>query len=362
MKLALAGLPGSGKSTLFSALSGLPSAPPGQAPSAKRVPAAVKVPDPRLEHLRDVFKPRKYTPADLEFSDLPGIPTAEVKGKGELLGALRECEALVVCLRGFPEPSYPYDRPAPDPVADLKSLLDEFQIADLGILEKRLDRLRRDVNKPSKTQDGDKKELAILERVNKAMEEKGSLRELLLKPEEDAVVRPYGFLTRKTLLAVLSLPEGGKVEAAWIPALEALGVKPVQIQAKIEAEIAGLAPEERAGFLKDYGIEEPASARLIRAAYEPLGLLSFFTMGEDEVRAWTIHRGDTAVVAAGRIHSDIAKGFVRAETISFADFKVAGSLAEGRNKGTLKLEGKEYVMKDGDCVNFRFTPPGATAK
>jgi ribosome-binding ATPase YchF (GTP1/OBG family) len=265
-------------------------------------------------------------------------------------------------LRGFAEPSYPYDRPAPDPVADLQALLDEFQIADLGILEKRLDRLRRDVTKPSKTQDADKKELAILERVSKAMEEKGSLRELVLKPEEEAVVRPYGFLTRKTLLAVLSLPEGAPgVEESWLAGLARLGVTPVGIQAKIEAEISALAPEERAGFLKDYGIAESASARLIRAAYETLGLLSFFTMGEDEVRAWTVHRGDTAVIAAGKIHSDIAKGFVRAETISFEDFRLAGSLAEGRYKGTLKLEGKEYVMKDGDCVNFRFTPPGAKA-
>ena len=135
----------------------------------------------------------------------------------------------------------------------------------------------------------------------------------------------------------------------------------MRIRAKIEAEIAGLPPEDRAGFMKDYGLTETASARLIRAAYELLGLQSFFTMGEDEVRAWTVRRGDTAVIAAGKIHSDIAKGFVRAETIGFEDFKMAGSLAVARTKGTLRLEGKEYPMKDGDCVNFRFTPPG-TAK
>lgn len=361
MKLAIAGLPGAGKSTLFSALSGLPAGAPGQAPSAKRVPAAVKVPDPRLEHLREVFKPRKYTPADLEFSDFPGIPPSEVKGKGELLGALREAEALVLCLRGFTEASYPYDRPAPDPAADLKTLCDEFQIADMGILEKRLDRLRRDANKPSKTQEADRKELALLERVSKHLEEKGHLRDFAAKPEEEAVIRPFGFLSRKTLLPVLSLPEGGQAEPAWTAALKGLGFEAVPIQAKIEAEIAGLDPAERAGFLKDYGITEPASARLIRAAYETLGLQSFFTMGEDEVRAWTVRKGDSAVVAAGKIHSDIAKGFVRAETIGFEDFKAAGSLAEGRNKGTLRLEGKEYLMRDGDCVNFRFTPPGAKA-
>ncbi len=361
MKLAIAGLPGSGKSTLFAALSGLAPAPPGQPPSAKRVPAAVKVPDARLEQLRDIFKPEKYTPADLEFSDFPGIPTSEIKGKGELLGAMREAEALVICLRGFEEASYPYARPAPDPVADLKALLDEFQLADLAVLEKRLDRLRRDVTKPSRTQESDKRELAILEQVNKVMEEKGTLRGMPLRPEEDALVRPYGFLTMKTLLPVLSLPEGGKSDPAWTTALEGMGLKPVGIQARIEAEIGALAPEERAGFLKDYGITEPASARLIRAAYDTLGLIAFFTMGEDEVRAWTIRKGDTAVIAAGKIHSDIAKGFVRAETISFEDFKVAGTLAEGRNKGTLRLEGKDYPMRDGDCVNFRFTPPGAKA-
>ena len=361
MKLAIAGLPGSGKSTLFAALSGLAPAPPGQPPSAKRVPAAVKVPDPRLETLRGMFKPQKYTPADLEFSDFPGIPTAEIKGKGELLGAMREAEALVVCLRGFEEASYPYARPAADPVADLKALLDEFQLADLAVLEKRLDRLRRDVTKPSRTQDADKKELAILEQVNKVMEEKGTLRGMPLKPEEDALIRPYGFLTMKTLLVILSLPEGGQSDPVWTKSLESLGFKAVGIQAKIEAEIGALAPEERVSFLKDYGITEPASARLIRAAYETLGLISFFTMGEDEVRAWTIRKGDTAVIAAGKIHSDIAKGFVRAETISYEDFRVAGTLAEGRNKGTLRLEGKDYPMRDGDCVNFRFTPPGAKA-
>lgn len=359
MKLAIAGLPGSGKSTLFSALSGLPAPHPGQPPSAKRVPAAVKVPDPRLERLRDVFKPRKYTPADLEFGDFPGIPPAELKGKGELMGALREAEALVVCLRGFEEASYPYDRPAADPVADLRSLLDEFQLADLGILEKRVDRLRKDVTKPSKTQDADKKELAILERLLAHLNDKGTIRDLALKPEEEALVRPFGFLTRKSALAVLALPEGKAEAPAWQSALEGLGFKAVPIRSRIEAEIAGLPAEDRGDFMKDYGIGEPASGRLIRAAYELLGLISFFTMGEDEVRAWTIRRGDHAVTAAGRIHSDIAKGFVRAETIRFEDFMAAGSLAAARTHGTLRLEGKDYPMQDGDCVNFRFTPPSA---
>ena len=354
MRISIAGLPGSGKSTLFSALSGLQPPPPGQPPSGKHAVAAVKVPDGRLEHLRGIFHPKKYTPADLEFRDFPGLPTSEGKGKGELLGALREAEALLVCLRGFSEPSYPYARPAPDPAADLRTLLDEFHLADLGILEKRGERLRKDVTKPSRTQEADRRELAVLERLLKHLEEKGTLQDLALKADEEALVRPFGFLTRKPLLPVLSLPEGGQGAPGWPKALPIFG--------KLEAEIAALPPEERGTFLKDYGIREPASGRLIRAAYELLGLISFFTMGEDEVRAWTIRRGDTAVVAAGRIRSAIAKGFVRAEAILFEDFKAAGSLAAARAKGTLRLEGKEYLMRDGDCVNFRFTPPGAAAK
>lgn len=353
MRLGIVGRPGSGKTTLFRALGGEREKVP-HAPASEAAIVSVDVPDPRLAWLRDLEKPRKYTPARIEFVDFPGIPVKEERGKKELLAAIREAEGLVVLLRAFDDPSYPYEDGASDPVREARSLREEFLLSDYGILGNRIEKLEVSVKKPSKTREQEVHELALLKRLVDHVEKAGGhLEKVAMSPEEQALVRGYRFLFQKPSLWIVNHAEGARPEKELAELRE--GLPNVDcLCARLEEEIASLDEADRAAFLKDYGIEEPARLKMIHDAYRALGLRSFFTTGPDEVRAWTIHAGDSALVAAGKIHSDLAKGFIRGEVTAFDDLKSLGSWHEVKAHKKLRLEGKDYVVQDGDVMNFLF--------
>ena len=346
MRIGLVGWPGSGMSTLFKALGGKPQPGHKGGTRADSWPlVSLDVPDPRLEWLRELWKPKKYTPARIEFVDFPGIPDSREKGRGELMHALRDTDGLCLVVRDFQDPSYPYERPEPDPEGDLASLKTELLFGDYAAVEARIERLRERVKKPSKTREKEEKELRLLERCLPALEEGIPLREVKMSDSERALLAGFRFASEKPMIEILNVSEdrlGGDLPGNACCAL-------------LEAEIGELSLEERKEFLKDYGIEEPFRDRLVRMGYDTLGLASFFTMGEDEVRAWTIRAGDDAVTAAGKVHSDLARGFIRAEVISWEDLHAAGSVRDAKAKGLFRVEGRDYRVKDGDILNIRFS-------
>lgn len=351
MRLGLVGLPGAGKTTLFRALGGQREKVP-HAPQDERPVVSVEVPDPRLEWLRDLWQPRKYTPARVEFCDLPGIPERAVKGKAELLAAVRECDALALVLRAFA--ADPYGAGPPDPARDLETLRTEFVLGDLAVVEGRIERLRAKLRKPGRDKAEDEQELALLERILPLLESGEGLTGLELRPEEEKRIAGFQFLARKPLLVVRNAGE----EDLGSPPLETLlaGAPEIRLCATVEEDVADLEPEERAEFLTAYGVAEPARDALVRAAYAACRVHSFFTTGEDEVRAWTIPVGATAVEAAGKIHSDLARGFIRAEVVPWEELHAAGDLRRYKEaRGALRLEGRDYVVQDGDILEIRFS-------
>jgi GTP-binding protein YchF len=344
MKAGLVGYSQSGKTTLFNALTGLHK---GAAAGRGMVNlGAIKVPDARVDALAAIFKPRKTTYAEMRFVDVPGP-----KGKGsgldaDALRALAEVDAFCLVVRGFPAA----DGAAADPERELRDFDAELVLHDLGVVEKRLDRLRREHGKGSG-------EYLELERLHAHLDGGRPLRTMSFSDAEDRELAHYAFLSRRPLLVVVNAAEEAAAAlppAAVERAARERGAEILSLCASVEAEIAELAPAEQPEFLASLGLSEPARARFIRAAYHLLDLVSFFTVGEDEVRAWPVHRGDRAPRAAGRIHSDLERGFIRAEVVHYEDFIAAGSEAKARHEGKLRLEGKEYVVKDGDILNIRF--------
>lgn len=355
MKIALVGLPGSGKSTLFNALSDKPvPLLPGVAGAPPHV-SVVQVRDERLEWLRDLYQPKKYTPATLTVEDHPGIPAGSAKTdrRGELFAGMRAADGLAVVVRAFSSASYAYADPEPDPERDLELVGLEFASADLEICERRLERLAAEWKKP---QDRDRveREQAVVKRLAEALAEGRGAHGVEVRPEEEAFVKGFQLLTRKPALLVVNHAEGES-------APEELACGPLDVRHRfnaccsLEADLFALEGEERELFAAEYGITEPLRDRFNLACYRGLGLLSFFTVGEDEVRAWTIRSGDDAVTAAGRIHSDLARGFIRAEVTPYADLHALGAMREVKAKGKQRLEGKEYAVQDGDILNIRFS-------
>ncbi|MEQ8767284.1 MAG: DUF933 domain-containing protein [Planctomycetota bacterium] len=351
MKIGICGLSASGKSTVFNALSGqgiatgIPTPPQGD-----RHVAAVSVPDPRLEKLRDIYQPKKFTLSQVEFTDFPGIPLEDAKGKGELMADIRAMDALVLVLRDFESEMVAEDRA---PASELSALRAEFLLADMAMIEKRIERLEVSVKKPTKTQDRDKKELEILRRCQDQVEAEKEISELNFDANEEEMIRGFRFLTQKPLVAVINTAD--EVSPDLVASLDKDASVVEAMNAKIEEEIAQIDEEERTAFLADFGIDEPATGRILRAIYEASGLHSFFTVGEDEVRSWAIHLKDNAVTAASKIHSDIARGFIRAEVVGYGDFMDAGDMKAAKANNKSRLEGKEYVVEDGDIINFRFS-------
>lgn len=355
MKLALVGLPGGGKTTLFGALAGHPvdllPGVPGAAPHV----AVVPVRDARLEWLRDLYAPQKYTPATLVVEDHPGIPPGSAKAdrRGELFARMRNADGLVVVVRAFESSDYAYDDPAPDPARDLDLVGLEFLSADHEICERRLERLEQDWKKP-KERDRVEREQAAVRRLAEALAGGRGAHEVELKPEEEALVKGFQLLTRKPALLLVNLGEGASPPGE-------LAAGPLRVARRfdaclrLEAELALVEGEERDLLAADFGIAEPLKDRFQLASYRALGLRSFFTVGDDEVRAWTIEGGDDAVTAASKIHSDLARGFIRAEVTPFDDLRQLGSMKEVKAKGKQRLEGKEYEVADGDILNIRFS-------
>ena len=307
----------------------------------------VKVPDERIDRLSRIFKPKKTTYAEIVFSDIPGEHAAESKGlsrKG--LDRIREQDVLCLVLRDFPNPALEH---AADPAADLDAFLTECILADLGIVERRIDRARKEKADPL--------EVAMFEHMRATLEQELPIRSLSPQVLNREPLRGYALLTDRPLLVALNRGEqdaASPMPPAISRALERQHVAGIVLSASIEAEIATMSKDDQAAFLADYGLTESALTRFIRAAYELLDLISFFTVGEDEVRAWPIRRGTHAKQAAGRIHSDLERGFIRAEVMPYGLFMKHGSEHALRDAGALKLEGKDYVVADGDILSIRF--------
>jgi GTP-binding protein YchF len=356
MKAGILGLSLAGKSTLFQLLTGTPALPPGGRPEA-RVGVA-RVPDPRVGSLAALFQPKKQTLATVEYVDVPGVAKGEGKALVDL-PALRGADALVHVVRAFESASVPHPDGSLDPLRDAKMLELELILADLGTVERRLERLEANIKKARRAEDV--AERALFERLKQTLEAETPLRELGLSDDEQGRLRGYALLSGKPMLLVANLGEPEiRTAAAWLErsGLAAFARKPglaaCAVAAPIEAEMAELSPEDAKAFRDDLALAEPGLDRVIRSTYELLGLISFLTAGEDECRAWTIRRGTRAQLAAGTIHSDIERGFIRAQVVAFPDLIAAGSLAACRERGTLRLECRDYLVQDGDVIEFKF--------
>ncbi len=351
MRIAIVGFPLSGKSTLFSAITGLPADP--QALSEERL-AAVKVPEPRLALLEQLYQPRKTTYATLDFVDLPGSAEGESEHAGltRHLPTLRKADGLLLVARAFESDVVPPHGGRIDPAADLRALYEEMLLADLVICDNRIERIETTLRKPVPQRDQLRHELELLMRCKEALESEQPLSSITRDAQEARLLGSFGFLTRKPIVAAVNISE---TQLDDPPAIE--DDRPAAILhvcAKLEAELMQLDEADRGEFLASYGIAQPARERIIRACFAALDLIQFFTAGPTEVRAWPIRRGTTAVEAAGRIHSDLARGFIRAETIAWQDLHDAGSLREAKARGLFRQEPKSYVVQDGDILTIKF--------
>jgi GTP-binding protein YchF len=362
MQLGIVGLPQSGKTTVFNALTG------GEAPVAtgsgygqETHVAVVKVPDARLDTLTEMFRPRKTTPAEVQYTDFPGVGFgSKDRSEAAWVGQLRTVDALVQVVRAFGAESVPHEGPI-DPAGDAGAVQLETIVSDLAIVERRLQRLDTDLRR---TRAGERApleaEMALLQRFQGELEAGRPLRDLELSEEEARSIRGYQFLSLKPLLLVLNLGEeqlgdAADLEAALAGAFAHRSTAVASLCGKLEMELAQLDPEDARSFMEDLGIVELAAGRIIRASYDLTGLISFLTTGEDEVRAWPIPRGTRAPQAAGAIHTDLEKGFIRAEVVAYDDLVAAGNLAEARRRGHLRQEGRNYVVQDGAVLNILFS-------
>jgi len=355
MKIGIVGLPSSGKTVTFNALTG------EQAEGGRRElhQAVVPLPDPRLDRLFEIFQRPRKVPAHVEYVDLAGIAPDEHKRAGfsdQFLGQIRTVDALLVILRGFSDETVPHPLNSIDPVRDLAQVEAEFIISDLAILETRLDRLERQLR--THPNDHDAHEREILLRCQAHLESERPLRDLEFDAGEEILIRGYQFITQKPQIVMLNIDESDLPrESECLRPLES-GCGPnstaIAVCAQIEMEIRALSEEEAEPFRRDLGITETVLARLISTSYRLLGLISFFTLGDQEVRAWTIRNGTRAPAAAGAVHSDMERGFIRAEVVNYDDFITRASMASCRSDGVLRLEGRDYIVRDGDIVTFRF--------
>jgi GTP-binding protein YchF len=357
VEIAIVGLPGSGKSTVFAAFAGRATPDNGGGRRGELERATVKVPDRRVDELAAMFKPRKVTPAEVQYVDAPELSRGGGRGTegwSALLNHLRQADAIVQVVRAFDDPVYPHPAGSVDPWRDLGELEAEFVLADLMVIERRLERLDKEARAGKGAQNA--QERALLERLKARLDEGQHLRDLALEPAEKKLLSGFGFLSAKPLMVLLNVGSDGLGEMGERLAAEAkrLGAHALAIDGKLERELVELEPADQAELLAAFDLKEPALTRAIQTSYAMLDLISFFTVGEDEVRAWTIKRGTPAVEAAGEIHSDLARGFIRAEVIGAEDLLRLGSLAEARKQGLLRSEGRNYVVQDGDVMTILF--------
>ena len=342
MKIGLIGHRGAGKTTVFNMLTGLQAQVGGYGGKEEVHLGVIKVPDVRVDKLSQIFKPKKTTYAEIRFSDFPaGQNDADLKENSDLVAQMREVDAMALVLRDFEVDT--------DPLRELNDLLTEMILADLTVVENRRARLKKEKGRPQ--------EEPLLARCAAALENEESLRHLEFSADEENLLSGFGFLSRKPVLVLFNRADdeaGQPLPATYQDELKRRHLEGLGLAGKVEMEVAQLDESDRAAFLKEIGIQESARERFIRASYRLLNLNSFLTTGEDEVRAWTVTRGTIARKAAGKIHSDIERGFIRAEVIAYEDFVVLGSEAKCKEAGKLRLEGKEYVVQDGDIIHFRF--------
>jgi GTP-binding protein YchF len=354
MRLGIIGLPQSGKTTLFNALT-RGSQPTGVASGKMEVhTAVVDVPDPRVDRLSAMFKPKKTIYAKVTYADVAGLDGSAGKSgiSGTLLNQLTQMDGFIHVVRVFEDENVAHPAGSIAPVRDIQTMDNEFILNDLIAVERRLERLAEERKKGGGRDKATiEREIVLFERMHAALNQETPLRDVDITAEEEKVFSGFGFLSRKPVLIVLNLSEGQAAPKFDYPHKYS---QIVVLQGKLEMDIAQLPPEEMEMFLQEYGIEEPSLNRMIRLSYDLLGLQSFFTVGPDECRAWTVHRGATAPEAAGEIHTDLQKGFIRAEVVHYDDLTGLGGMTEAKAHGKFRLEGKEYIVKDGDVLNIRF--------
>jgi ribosome-binding ATPase len=358
MQIGIIGLPNSTKTTIFSALTRENvETQPFSTGKFETQTAVVDVPDPRVDRLAAIFRPRKTTRAQVQYNDIAGLDAGVNRSggfSGALLNAIAVNDALLHVVRAFRDDAIPHIRGSVDPARDLRDLDTELLLADLSVVERRLERLQRDLKHAGPAADLAKVEQELMLRLKAALEIETPLRDMGLTGAELQSLRGFGFLTLKPVLVVLNVGDDGPLNSPTIVSYDHKHSAIIALRGGIEREIAQMDEESAELFLSEYGIAEPSLRRLIRLSYDLLGLQSFFTVGEDEVRAWTMQRGGTAVDAAGTIHTDLARGFIRAEVASYEALVQAGSLAEAKQRGLLRLEGRDYVVQDGDIMEIRF--------
>ena len=355
MQLGIIGLPQSGKTTIFNTLTH-GDQPTGAAVGRMEVHTAViDVPDKRLDRLSEMFHPRKKIYAKVTYADITGLGSSADKGEisGQLLNQLTQMDGFIEVVRCFESPLVPHAHGSIDPMRDIQLMDEELLLNDQIKVERKLERLAEEHKKGGGRDKAIiERETALFEKLQNVLSTATPLRDIPLTIEEEKALSGFGFLSRKPLLILLNLGEGQTQPEIQYDHQRS---KIVGLQGKLEMDLGQLSDEDAALFMQEYGIEELGLSRMIRASYELLGLLSFFTIGEDEVRAWTVRRGALAPEAAGEVHTDFQKGFIRAEVITFDDLMEAGSMAEGRSKGKLRLEGKQYPVRDGDIISIRFS-------
>ncbi len=362
MKLGIVGLPNVGKSTLFNAITDA-GAQSANYPFCTIEPnvGVVAVPDKKLDKLAEMYEPEKYTPATIEFVDIAGLVKGASKGEGlgnKFLSNIREVDAIVHVVRCFENDDIIHVEGSIDPARDIETIDLELILSDLEVLDRRIDKTRKMLKADKKYQ----AELDFFERVHAALEAGSSARSVECTEEEAELLASVSLLTNKPIIFAANMSEddfkNGIGNNRYLQTVQEYAEKEhaavISICAEMEAEISSLDPEEKKLFLADLGLEESGLDRLINACYSLLGLMSFLTAGKPEVRAWTIKKGTKAPQAAGKIHSDIERGFIRAEVISFDELMECGSMAAARDKGLVRSEGKDYIMQEGDVVHFRF--------
>jgi hypothetical protein len=364
VQVAIVGLARSGKTTVFNSLT-RGTAETGGFGGLTVHTGVVKVPDARLARLTELFRPKREVPADVTYVDLPGPAVAAEGGTpGDLpadqLARLRNADALLHVVRAFEDGSVPHPLLSVDARRDLEHLELEFTLADLAVVEKRVERLRTSGRHgtPAEREANDR-ELAVLERILPTLVEGRPIRDLDLSPEEQVRIRGFRFLTEKPVLVLLNLdeadlPRADRVAGDLDASIEHDRTVIVPLSARIEMEIGQLEEDEAQAFRDDLGLTDSSLERVIRASYALLGLISFFTAGPDETRAWTVQQGASAVDAAGAIHSDLARGFIRAEVIGWQELLELGSMAEAKRHGKVRSEGKGYLVQDGDVIEVLF--------